>query len=82
MRLRLLCVSLAVMLFVLPALRSGQQPIDGANTVFADPLLDKIVGHGYDKLSPLDAANRSGAAALVQWLRGRGAKSAKEPTAG
>jgi ankyrin repeat protein len=37
---------------------------------------------GYDKLSPLDAANRSGAAALVQWLRGRGAKSAKEPTAG
>ena len=27
---------------------------------------------GYDKLSPLDAANRSGAAALVQWLRGPG----------
>jgi uncharacterized protein len=32
---------------------------------------------GYDKLSPLDAANRSSATALVEWLRDRGAKSAK-----
>ena len=37
---------------------------------------------GYDKRSPLDAANRSGAAPLVQWLRDRGAKSAKESTVG
>jgi len=37
---------------------------------------------GYDQLSPLDAANRSSAEALVKWLRDRGAKSAKEPTAG
>jgi ankyrin repeat protein len=37
---------------------------------------------GHDKLSPLDAAHRNGAAALVQWLRGRGAKSAKQSTAG
>ena len=36
---------------------------------------------GHDGYSPLDAANRSGAAALVEWLRGRGAKLAKEPTA-
>src|SRR5258707_3128240 len=34
----------------------------------------------HDGYSPLDVANRSGAAALVQWLRGRGAKLAKEPT--
>ena len=40
-----LCVNLALMLFVLPALQSGQQPIDGANAVLADPLLDKMVGH-------------------------------------
>ena len=33
------------MLFVLPGLQSGQQPIDGANAVLADPLLDKMVGH-------------------------------------
>jgi hypothetical protein len=33
------------MLFVLPDLQSGQQPIDGANAVLADPLLDKMVGH-------------------------------------
>ena len=37
---------------------------------------------GYDGLTPVDAANRSGAilkraAELVEWLRGRGAKSAK-----
>ncbi len=45
MRLCTLCVSLALMLFVLPGLQSGQQPIDGANAVLADPLLDKMVGH-------------------------------------
>ena len=37
---------------------------------------------GYDGYSPLDAANRSGAAEVVQWLRSRGAKSAKESTMG
>jgi len=41
----MLGVSLALMLFVLPALQSGQQPIDGAKAVLADPLLDKMVGH-------------------------------------
>ncbi len=45
MRLYTLCVNLALMLFVLPALQSGQQPIDGASAVLADPLLDKMVGH-------------------------------------
>src|SRR5260370_38297857 len=45
MRLCTLCVSLALMLFVLRGLQSGQQPIDGANAVLADPLLDKMVGH-------------------------------------
>jgi ankyrin repeat protein len=57
----------------------------GGQRAAAEYLLDRgadLNWVGYDKLSPLDAANRSGAAALVQWLRGRGAKSAKEPTAG
>jgi ankyrin repeat protein len=31
---------------------------------------------GYDRLTPLDAARRSGADSLVEWLRGIGAKSA------
>lgn len=31
---------------------------------------------GYNELTPLDAANRSGAKELVEWLRLRGAKSA------
>lgn len=35
---------------------------------------------GYDDLSPLDAAVRSGAHELAAWLRSRGAKSAREPT--
>jgi ankyrin repeat protein len=34
---------------------------------------------GYDLLSPLDAAVRSGAAELVEWLRGRGARPAAAP---
>ena len=33
---------------------------------------------GYDGLTPLDAAIRSGAAELVKWLREQGAKSARE----
>jgi ankyrin repeat protein len=33
---------------------------------------------GYDGLTPLDAATRSGAAELVEWLRTQGAKSAKD----
>jgi ankyrin repeat protein len=33
---------------------------------------------GYNELTPLDAASRSGAAELVEWLRYQGAKSAKE----
>jgi ankyrin repeat protein len=33
---------------------------------------------GYDGLTPLDAARRSGAGELVGWLRGRGARSATE----
>jgi ankyrin repeat protein len=32
----------------------------------------------WDELTPLDAAGRSGADQLVQWLRSRGAKSAAE----
>ena len=33
---------------------------------------------GYDGLTPLDAARRSGAHHLVTWLRDRGARSAQE----
>jgi uncharacterized protein len=33
---------------------------------------------GYNGLTPLDAASRSGAGELVEWLRSQGAKSAKE----
>jgi ankyrin repeat protein len=33
---------------------------------------------GYDGLSPLDAALRSGAWEVAEWLQGRGAESAKE----
>jgi uncharacterized protein len=57
----------------------------GAQRAAAEYLLDRgadLNWVGYDKLSPLDAANRSSAAALVEWLRDRGAKSAKESTAG
>jgi ankyrin repeat protein len=35
---------------------------------------------GHDGYSPLDAANRSAASELVQWLRSRGARSAKAST--
>jgi ankyrin repeat protein len=57
----------------------------GGQRAAAEYLLDRganLNWVGYDKLSPLDAANRSGAAPLVQWLRDQGAKSAKESTAG
>lgn len=37
---------------------------------------------GYDRLTPLDAATRSGADELVEWLRSQRAKSAKERTVG
>jgi uncharacterized protein len=33
---------------------------------------------GYDELTPLDAAGRSGATEVVAWLRSRGAKSASQ----
>jgi len=33
---------------------------------------------GYDALTPIDAANRSGAAELVAWLHRQGARSAKD----
>ena len=33
---------------------------------------------GYNGLTPLDAASRSGAGELVEWLRSHGARSAKE----
>jgi ankyrin repeat protein len=33
---------------------------------------------GYDGLTPIDAASRSGAAELVEWLRSQGAKPAKD----
>jgi uncharacterized protein len=33
---------------------------------------------GYNELAPVDAASRSGAVELVEWLRSLGAKSAKE----
>jgi uncharacterized protein len=56
----------------------------GGQNAAAEYLLDRgadLNWVGYDKLSPLDAAHRSGTASLVQWLRDRGAKSAKESSA-
>ena len=37
---------------------------------------------GYDGLTPLDAATRSGASELVEWLRSRSARSARASTVG
>jgi uncharacterized protein len=51
----------------------------GGQQAAAAFLLDrgaKLNWVGYDQLTPLDAANRSGAKELVEWLRQRGAKSA------
>ena len=53
----------------------------GSQREAADYLLDRgadVNWIGYDHLTPLDAADRSGAHDLVSWLRSRGAKSAKE----
>lgn len=52
----------------------------GGQQAIAELLLDRggnINWVGYDRLTPLDAAIRSGATALAAWLRGRGATSAK-----
>jgi uncharacterized protein len=53
----------------------------GGRRETAEYLLDRGADRdwvGYDELTPLDAARRSGASELVEWLRGRGARSAKE----
>src|SRR5258706_406494 len=53
----------------------------GAQVVTASYLLERganLNWLGHDNLTPLDAASRSGAEELAQWLRGRGARSAKE----
>ena len=50
------------------------------------PAAEYLIGRGaklnwiseWDDLTPLDAAHRADATELIQWLRGRGAKSAKE----
>jgi uncharacterized protein len=54
----------------------------GGQRETAEYLLDRGADRdwvGYDELTPLDAARRSGASELVEWLRGRGARSAEEP---
>jgi ankyrin repeat protein len=51
----------------------------GGQRATAEYLLDRgadINWIGHDKCTPLDAAVRSGAAELAQWLRSRGARSA------
>ena len=56
------------------ACHGGQQRV-------AECLLDRgadVSWIGYDDLTPLDAALRSDATELADWLRGRGAKSASE----
>ena len=53
----------------------------GGERSTAEYLLDRgadVNWIGYDELTPLDAASRSGADALVEWLRSQGAKSARE----
>ena len=57
----------------------------GGQRAMADYLLGRgadLNWIGYDGLSPLDAAKRSGADELVQWLRSRGAKPARGSTVG
>ncbi|MFG2123553.1 hypothetical protein [Streptomyces sp. NPDC048710] len=51
----------------------GQQPL-AANLLEQGGELDRI---GYDGLTALDAADRSGHATLVAWLREQGAISAE-----
>jgi hypothetical protein len=56
------------------ACRGGQREV-------AEYLLDRgadVNWIGHDRKRPLDAAQESGVAVLVQWLRGRGAKRADE----
>jgi uncharacterized protein len=53
----------------------------GGRTTAAEYLLERgadLNWVGYDGLAPLDAAVRSGARELVEWLRDRGARSAKK----
>ena len=53
----------------------------GGQRAAAEHLLDQGADRdwiGYDKLTPLDAARRSGADELVAWLRSRGARSVDE----
>jgi ankyrin repeat protein len=53
----------------------------GGQRETAEYLLDRGADRdwvGYDELTPLDAARRSGASELVEWLCGRGARSAEE----
>jgi hypothetical protein len=53
----------------------------GGQREAAEYLLDRgaeLDWVGYDELTPLDAARRSGADELARWLRGRGARSAEE----
>jgi ankyrin repeat protein len=53
----------------------------GGQQVTAEYLLDRgadLNWVGYDGLSPLDAATRSGAGSLVDWLRGAGARPAED----
>lgn len=53
----------------------------GGQQAAAEYLLDRradVNWVGYDGLTPIDAASRSGADELVQWLSSRGAKSAKQ----
>lgn len=57
------------------ACHGGQQPT-------AEFLLERgadLNWVGYDGMTPLDTARRSGASELVEWLRNRGAKSATHP---
>jgi ankyrin repeat protein len=54
----------------------------GGQRVAAEYLLDRgadLNWVGYDDLTPIDAARRNGFLELVEWLRGRGARSAGEP---
>lgn len=53
----------------------------GGQRASAEYLLDRganLNWVGYDGLTPIDAAGRSGAEALAEWLRSHGAKPAKE----
>ncbi len=55
----------------------------GGQRASAEYLLGRGAGLnwiGHNGLTPLDAASRSGAGELVEWLRSQGAKSASDPT--